>query len=275
MKFFFTCLLFLIYVVPAHGTDQADPPNPVCIIRTSMGDIYVELFAKEAPQTVKNFVELAEGNKTFTDFKTKTMVKRPFYDNLIFHRVIKDFMIQGGCPKGDGTGGPGYQFEDEINASALGLDQLKAIQPDGKIHPYLLIRSREDFHRVVLSPLYREMGINSKEDFEKRKDEIGQRLEQLTLKDCYENMGYRYNDNLKSHPPNRGVIAMANSGPNTNGSQFFINLVDTPWLSGKHTVFGKVIKGMDVVDKIGSVPVNPNNRPQKDVKILAIRLYGQ
>ena len=119
------------------------------------------------------------------------------------------------------------------------------------------------------------MGINSKEDFEKRKNEIEQRLSQLTLKDCYENMGYQYNDNLKSHPPNRGVIAMANSGPNTNGSQFFINLVDTPWLSGKHTVFGKVIKGMDGVDKIGSVPVNPNNRPQKDVKILAIRLYGQ
>ena len=86
-------------------------------------------------------------------------------------------------------------------------------------------------------------------------------------------MGYHYNDTLKSSAPKRGVIAMANSGPNTNGSQFFINMVDTPWLTGKHTVFGKVIKGMEVVDKIGGITVDKNQKPETDVKILSIRLY--
>ena len=94
----------------------------------------------------------------------------------------------------------------------------------------------------------------------------------MTLKECYENQGYRYSTTLKSRPPTRGVLAMANSGPNTNGSQFFINLVDTPWLTGKHTVFGKVIKGMDVVDEIGGVEVGERAKPLKDVKILSIRL---
>ena len=159
------------------------------LIKTNHGDIYVELFSDEAPLTVKNFIELAEGRRDFTDPKTGKTVRRPFYDGLIFHRVIKNFMLQGGCPKGDGTGGPGYQFEDEFGPRA----------------------------------------------------------------------------------PTRGVLAMANSGPNTNGSQFFINLVDTPHLAGKHTVFGQVIKGMDVVDEIGIVPVGAGSKPIEDVMIISIR----
>jgi peptidyl-prolyl cis-trans isomerase A (cyclophilin A) len=236
-----------------------------------MGDIDIELFAKEAPETVKNFMDLATGKKAFDDVNTGKKNKRPFYDNLIFHRVIKNFMIQGGCPKGDGTGGPGYKFSDEINAKALGLDKIKAIQPDGNVHRSLLIRNQQDMFRVVLQPLYQQMGIDSKQEFENRKLEVQERIKQLTLKDCYENMGYRYSDALNSHSPVRGTIAMANSGPNTNGSQFFINLIDTPWLTGKHTVFGNVIKGMDVVDRIGAVPVNKGNKPIKDVTILSIR----
>ena len=92
------------------------------------------------------------------------------------------------------------------------------------------------------------------------------------MKTCYENLGYHYDDSLKSHAPKRGMVAMANSGPNTNGSQFFINLIDTPWLTGKHTVFGRVIKGMAVVDEIGKTSVDSNNKPTKDVSILSIRL---
>jgi cyclophilin family peptidyl-prolyl cis-trans isomerase len=246
--------------------------NPVCLIKTSSGDIRIELFAKEAPETVKNFIALAEGQKEFTDPATRAKVKKPFYDNLIFHRVIKDFMIQGGCPLGTGSGGPGYTFEDEINAIALGLDKTKAIQPDGTVHASLLVRTREDFSRMVVMPLARKMGITSQQQFQERIQEIQQKVSELNLKDCYENLGYRYNDALKSTPPVRGVIAMANSGPNTNGSQFFINLVDTPWLAGKHTVFGKVIQGIEVVDKIGEAPVDENSKPQKTVSILSIRL---
>ena len=121
---------------------------------TDRGPVRVELYPEKAPLTVANFVNLA---------------KRGFYDGLNFHRVIKDFMIQGGCPQGTGTGGPGYKFEDEANN------------------------------------------------------------------------GVRHE---------RGVLSMANAGPNTNGSQFFITHVATPWLDGKHTVFGKVVDGMDVVDKV-------------------------
>jgi len=265
-------LILLTGIAPAAAGAQADTKNPICIIKTGMGEIHVELFSKEAPETVKNFIGLAEGRKEFTDITTGEKVKRPFYDGLRFHRVIKNFMIQGGCPRGDGTGGPGYRFEDEINADSLGLDKMHIFQDNGSVHPYLLVRTQQDFYRVVLAPLYMRMGIQSKEQFEAKKEEVDRRLKHMSLKECYENLGYRYDDKLTSHHPLRGVIAMANSGPNTNGSQFFINLVDTPWLAGKHTVFGKVVRGMEVVDAIGAVPVEENGRPKTDVKMVSIRL---
>jgi peptidyl-prolyl cis-trans isomerase A (cyclophilin A) len=267
-------IIFLLIILPvaAFGAPDNEEKNPICIIKTSNGDIYIELFKNDAPKTVQNFIGLAEGKKEFTGLKDGKKVKRPFYDDLIFHRVIKNFMIQGGCPRKDGTGGPGYSFEDEINANALGLDDIKVMQEGGGVHPYLLIRSQADFQRTVLMPLYRQMKITSREQYESRKQEIQERMKQLTLKACYENLGYRYDDTLKSQAPKRGMLAMANSGPNTNGSQFFINLIDTPWLTGKHTVFGKVIKGMEIIDEIGETPVDNNNRPIKEVLIHTIRL---
>jgi cyclophilin family peptidyl-prolyl cis-trans isomerase len=138
---------------------------------TNRGDIVFELFDDDAPKTVENFKKLAGDG---------------FYDGLSFHRIIKDFMIQGGCPQGTGTGGPGYQFEDEIND-----------------------------HKVV-----------------------------------------------------RGALAMANAGPNTNGSQFFIvTVAQAPWLDGKHTVFGEVKSGMEVVDELEGLPTDGRDRPTEDAKI--------
>jgi peptidyl-prolyl cis-trans isomerase A (cyclophilin A) len=269
--FLVICGMFSVGTNNVTAAEKEYPKDPVYVIKTSMGDIHVELMEKEAPKTVANFTGLANGTKTFTDPVTGKEVKRPYYDGLIFHRVIKDFMIQGGCPLGNGKGGPGYTFEDEINANDLGLNEIKAVGKKGDLHPYLGIRTEQQYVQMVLMPLTKKMGIESQEDFNSRKMEVMEKLKELTLKDIYELQGYEYTTELKSHPPLKGFVAMANAGPNTNGSQFFINIVDTPWLKGKHTVFGKVIKGMDVVNKIGEVPVDKAHKPKEDVKIISIR----
>jgi len=264
-------VMLCILITGIGWTGETKPnKNPVYVIQTTLGDIDVELFQNEASKTVANFIGLAEGTKEFDDSKTGKKVKRPYYNGLIFHRVIQNFMIQGGCPLGNGQGGPGYTFADEIDATALGLDKIKAFDPQKGPHRFLMIRSQEEFQRNILMPLFRAMNINSQEELDKRKKEFEARLDKLTLKEAYENMGYVYSENGSEHPPVRGSLAMANAGPNTNGSQFFINLVDTDWLTGKHTVFGKVVKGMDVVDKIGAVKVDSMQKPVKDVKIISI-----
>ncbi|MCP3955430.1 MAG: peptidylprolyl isomerase [Desulfobacterales bacterium] len=269
------CLVILTLTMfcgtTVFNAGAAPEGNPIYIIKTSQGDIEVELFADTAPATVDNFIGLAAGTKEFTDPATSKKVKRPFYDGLVFHRIIKDFMIQGGCPLGNGQGGPGYRFEDEINADALGLGKLKAMDIQKGPHPFLGIRSKRDFQMILLRPLFREMNIRSSEELEKRQGEVDTALTNLTIKQVYETMGYRYSAKGSGHQPIRGALAMANAGPNTNGSQFFINLVDTPWLSGKHTVFGRVAGGMEVVDKIGQVPVEAQGKPKTNVVIISIR----
>ena len=148
----------------------------IATMATNHGDITIELFDEDSPKTVQNFKDLAA---------------KGYYDGLSFHRIIKDFMIQGGCPQGTGTGGPGYTFEDEFN----------------------------------------------------------------------------------DHKVERGALAMANAGPNTNGSQFFIVTADAcPWLDGKHTVFGRVTAGMDVVDEIQSVDRDARDKPREDVTIDRVEL---
>jgi len=183
MKRLLFCGLLVLAVVMA-GTvnmEAALKPGTYAQFTTSMGNFTVLLLEQDAPKTVANFVGLAEGTKEWTDPKTGQKVKRPYYDGLIFHRIIDGFMIQGGDPLGVGTGGPGYKFEDEF------------------------------------SPKLR----HSKE----------------------------------------GILSMANSGPNTNGGQFFITLGPTPHLDNKHSVFGEVVEGMDVVRKIGKVKVGMNDKP--------------
>ena len=159
---------------------------------TSEGTFKVKLYDDKAPNTVANFVGLAEGTKEWTDPKTNQKVTRPFYDGLVFHRVIDGFMIQGGCPMGNGMGGPGYKFADEFGPG------------------------------------------------------------------------------LRHDKP--GLLSMANSGPNTNGSQFFITVAETSWLDNKHTIFGEVVEGYDVVDKISKVPKNSQDRPAKDVQIRTVTI---
>ena len=266
-------LMAVSYGAAAEPPERAFPSGtPLALIKTSLGDITVELYPDAAPKTVANFLDLAEGRKAFTDPKAQAPVKRPFYDGLTFHRVIKAFMIQGGCPVGDGTGGPGYRFGDEINAAGLGLDRIKAFDEAKGPHPSLLVRNQQEFWQTIMGPLVQSMGIKDQAGFDARKPEVLKALQALTLQGAYENLGYRYDATLAARPLKRGVLAMANSGPATNGSQFFVNLVDTPWLDGKHTVFGAVIQGMDVVDRIGAVPVSPSgNAPVTPVVLHSIR----
>lgn len=197
------------------------------IIKTEFGNITVDLFEKDTPVTVNNFVYLA---------------KDKFYDGLTFHRVVKNFVIQGGDPKGDGTGGPGYKFEDEIDADALGLSSVKVGD-----EPYL--RS-----------IYPTSTINQFKD--------------LSLKQFYETLGYSYTTGFGTNKFAPYVLAMANSGPNTNGSQFFITTrsFSGDYLNGKHTIFGRVTQGFEVVDSIEAVNVKSNDKPTPPVLINSIQI---
>jgi len=160
---------------------------------TSEGNFTARLFDAEVPATVANFTGLAEGSKEWTDPRTSRKVKQPYFNGTIFHRVIRDFMIQGGDPLGQGTGGPGYKFADEFSQKL-------------------------------------------------RHDKAGK-------------------------------LSMANSGPNTNGGQFFITLAPTPWLDNKHSIFGEIVEGMDVVNKIGSTSTSkPGDRPLKPITIESVTI---
>ena len=163
------------------------------IFNTSEGHIVCRLFEKDAPKTVQNFTELAEGKREWVHPNTRKKSSDRLYDGTIFHRAIPNFMIQGGDPQGTGMGGPGHQFEDETRGSSHKFDKP-------------------------------------------------------------------------------GKLAMANSGPNTNGSQFFITVAPTDWLTGKHTIFGEVIEGQDVVDKIANLPRGRQDRPNKDVKLQSVEI---
>ena len=166
-------------------------PGTYAIFNTTEGQIVCRLFEQEAPKTVANFTELAEGKREWTHPVSRQKSSDKLYDGTVFHRVIPDFMIQGGDPAGNGMGGPGYRFEDETR--------------------------------------------NSPHRFDKK-----------------------------------GKLAMANAGPNTNGSQFFITVAATEWLTGKHTIFGEVVEGQEIVDKISKVSRDRQDKPVKPVVLESV-----
>jgi cyclophilin family peptidyl-prolyl cis-trans isomerase len=229
-----------VVVKKLETTNAKLPEKPAvyAILNTSAGDIIMELYADAAPKTVQNFIDLAQGEKEFTT--EKGTEKRPFYDGLKFHRVIKDFMAQGGCPRGDGTGGPGYKFEDEINGKSLGLDVIK-------------IKDAPQYQTQLQRVVFEEFKIQSRQDLEEKGPEVEAAYTdalELPVLEILHRAGYRFNEVVNSQKPVRGSLAMANAGPNTNGSQFFINQVDNLHLTGIHTVFGQLVSGFDVLDRI-------------------------
>ncbi|PID27471.1 MAG: peptidylprolyl isomerase [Candidatus Cloacimonadota bacterium] len=240
-------------------------------MKTNHGIIKIELWPEIAPKTVENFIGLAEGTKEFTDPKSGKKTKRPFYDGLIFHRVINDFMIQGGCPLGTGTGGPGYQFEDETIVKG----SEKVLKGE--------IKSESDAFKVYQQMIMPYLSKNSDNDeindivAECQATNSGKPIMKHTVEYFKEQTGSNFDiisDGKVRAKNDLGCISMANSGPNTNGSQFFIITKEggTPWLDGKHTVFGKVIEGLDVALEIQKVKTGPNDRPIQDVVIESVTI---
>lgn len=166
---------------------------PSAMFETTKGSFTIRLMPEHAPKTVSNFVALATGSREWTDPRDGQKKTGPLYDGTIFHRVIADFMIQGGDPAGTGTGGPGYRFEDECPPGGPSFDRS-------------------------------------------------------------------------------GLLAMANAGPNTNGSQFFVTVAATPWLTGKHTIFGEVTDGYEVVEAISKVATGPQDHPRPDVVLERVQI---
>ncbi len=234
------------------------------VIQTNYGDIELELFPEIAPKTVENFVGLATGTKEWTEPETDEKENKPFYDGLIFHRVIKDFMIQGGCPLGTGSGGPGYSFEDEFHREDILItgdihseEEANAVYTQ-ILAPYMQINKETN---PEIQAIIQECGkiqsvnpiMNYTVEFFKEKTGIDK---EVVLKKLKATVDY-------------GTICMANSGPNTNGSQFFIvtKKEGCDWLNGKHTVFGKVVKGMDIVHKIENLSADKkSNKPFEENK---------
>lgn len=232
-----------------------DQTNPLVELSTSKGTIYLELYAEEAPENVSQILALMAGEVELVDEATNTPFKPRYYDGMIFHRSVPGFLIQTGSPYLSPVGAPKRLLQDEINASALGLASENVLAPDASTNPRLNLVSEEDFKTHVLLPLYKELDITNGPDVLNRQDTILNRLTNMTIKELYELQGYRYVEDRFSHSNLKGTVALANTGPNTNGPEFFINLADSPRLDGKHTVIGSVVEGLDVAETIGSIEI--------------------
>jgi len=245
--------------------------NPLVRISTSQGEIYLELFPLEAPSNVENFIALAEGEKEFTNQDTGAPIQARYYNGMRFHRVVPGFIIQAGSPAYNPLGLQVNLVDDEINANALGLNRISALNTDGSFADVLNIQSKLGFHEAILTPLYSQRNITDIEAALSRQYQILETLQNLSVKSVYENQGYRYDDSLQSRPIERGTVALANSGPDSNGPEFFISLAAAEWLSGKYTVIGKVVEGQEVMDSIGNTAIDPDQFSSLSTLIYSVR----
>jgi cyclophilin family peptidyl-prolyl cis-trans isomerase len=273
---FLPCLVLFMPAVVFSDQQSArqameNAANPLMQIETSQGALFVELFPAEAPQNVANFIALAEGRVQVFDSQSRVRSFPNFYDNMRFHRVIPGLLIQAGSPILHPLGTPEQLLRDEINASHLGLNTLPVIEPGGSVNSLLQFSSRQQLEEQLLIPLYRSMGIDDETELLARQFEIFNRLRSLTVMELYQNLGYQYNNTLASRAVSRGTVALANRGPNSNGPEFFIPVVDAPWLSGRYTIIGKVVEGMNIVDRINQFAVDPLVYSRQSTVIFTVR----
>ena len=273
-------LLFALAVI-AHLESHADyasarlamedSSNPLMLVSTSAGPIYIEMLPAEAPENVARFIEFTVGEVPLIENDSTLTVSPRYYNGSRFHRVIPNFIIQAGSPEHNAHGRPRDYLADEINASALGLDRLPVILQAGEINPILNTDSQQEFASRVLEPLYRQLGIDSPEQLETEESAIIDALQSLTVMRLYEYEGYRYQNRYPTRAITRGIVALANDGPNRNGPEFFISLSDAPWLDGRYTVIGRVVEGMETADSIGDKPIQPVNPDPESTRIYSIR----
>lgn len=245
--------------------------NPLVLIDTSQGDIFVELLPQESPQNTARFLALAMGEAEIRDPDSGRVLFPNYYDGMRFHRVIPGFLIQTGSPAKSQVGEPAALLNDEINATSLGLDTTAVILPDGSLNPILNIGDRTALEDTLLLPLFRQLRITRNEDVESRQFTIAERLQGMTVKQVYESLGYRYSETLPTRGIGRGSIVLANQGPNSNGPEFFIPVIDAPWLNGRNTVIGRVVDGMEVVDRINRFAIDPLSDNRQSTLIFSIR----
>ena len=273
--------LFFALAVIAHLESHADyasarlamedTSNPLMVVSTSAGPIYIEMLPAEAPKNVARFIEFTVGEAPLIETDSTLTVSPRYYNGSQFHRVIPNFIIQAGSPEHNAHGRPRDYLADEINASALGLDRLPVILQAGKINPILNTNSQEEFASRVLEPLYRQLGIDTPEQLETEESAIIDALQSLTVMRLYEYEGYRYQSRYPTRAITRGIVALANDGPNRNGPEFFISLIDAPWLDGRYTVIGRVVEGMETADNIGDKPIQPVNPDPESTRIYSVR----
>ncbi len=249
--------------------------NPLLQVTTTQGTIFIELFPNEAPNNVENFVALADGEVEIFDPITETAFRPRHFDGIRFHHVVPGFLIQAGPPLHNPPGAPQQVLKDEINADALGLGNQTALNTNGVFNELLNIGNRINFEELILKPLYQKMNIASELELQKKQYEVLEILENLSVKEVYENQGFRFTTDHPTRAISRGIVALANQGPDSNEAAFFITLGDSPWLTGKHTVIGKVIEGMEVVDIIGAQPIDPLRSSQLSTVIYSIRRVDQ
>ena len=245
--------------------------NPLMLLSTSLGDIYIELFEVEAPNNVKNFLALAHGEIEFIEKDSGNTFYPRYFDGMQFHRVIPNMLVQAGSPQYHPLGMPRRVLADEINADVLGLDELPVLNEFGELNSLLNISDSSSFRSELLEPVLNHLGIDSDSEMTIRQYEIYDLMANLTIKDAYELGGYNYSANLTTRKVTRSIVALANSGPNSNGPEFFIATSDLPWLNGKHTVIGKVVEGMDTVDAIGRTEIDPLDPSRFAILIYSFR----
>ncbi len=258
-------LLSLLLSLPAAAAADAvsaaaameNPANPLLRINTGAGPIFVELFPGEAPANVANFLSLIEADPSDPAQPAGIAGARGYYDGMRFHRVIPGFLVQAGSPALHGGGREIATLADEINADALGLDRQPVMYANGEFNPLLGIEGKRELDEILLRPLYRRLGIDSNAAVESRQEEIFAQLAEMSVKDAYTQLGYRFQSERPSRGVRRGSLALANRGPDGNGPEFFISLGDSPQLDGRHTVIGQVVEGMAAADRIGATAVDP------------------